>query len=308
MKPRIVVTILLGWIVGLALSPPSKSCSAAESAWKAGVARTCITPDGSYWMAGYASRNRPSEGTLQDLYAKAIAIDDAKGSRIVIVTMDILVVTKDLAAAVARRSKEKYGLPRSRLLLNCSHTHCGPEIRLYRESLHNIPDVYAKKMRKYVKNLEENLVDIIGDAIDNQRPVRLSVNQTTASFAVNRRNNRESDVPKLRKDGKLKGPVDHAVPVMQVTDADGKIMAVLFGYACHNTTLGIYETNGDYAGFAQHYIEDKHPGSQAMFVMGAGGDQNPLPRRRIKYVRQHGQALAMAVEQALTTSGRRAVP
>ena len=32
------------------------------------------------------------------------------------------------------------------------------------------------------------------------------------------------------------GPVDHDVPVLRVSDAQGKLVAVLFGYACHNTT------------------------------------------------------------------------
>ena len=91
---------------------------------------------------------------------------------------------------------------------------------------------------------------------------------------------------------------------MRVTDTDGNLMAILFGYACHNTVLNLFETSGDYAGFAQHYIEANHPTVQAMFVMGAGGDQNPLPRRRIEYVRQHGRALAKAVEQALSAPQR----
>ena len=73
---------------------------AAEPSWRAGAARTKITPDGPYWMGGYAKRTRPSKGTLQDLYAKAIAIDDADGSRVVIVTTDLLVITRELGEAV----------------------------------------------------------------------------------------------------------------------------------------------------------------------------------------------------------------
>jgi hypothetical protein len=42
--------------------------------WKAGVARVDITPSESIWMAGYAARTKPSEGVLQRLYAKALAL------------------------------------------------------------------------------------------------------------------------------------------------------------------------------------------------------------------------------------------
>ena len=280
------------------------SLSAAELPWRVGVARVKITPDGPYWMGGYASRDRPSEGTLQDLHAKAIAIDDASGSRVVLVTMDLLVISRDLGQAVGDRVAREHKLPRSRLLLNCSHTHCGPEVRLYRESLHNIPKVYARKMQAYVKDLEEKLVRLVGKAIANQVPARLDFGQGLASFAVNRRNNTQAEVPRLRADGKLKGPFDHAVPVLRVTTADKKVLAVLFGYACHNTTMGQYQTSGDYAGFAQQYIEEKHPETLAMFVMGAGGDQNPLPRRTLKLLYQHGRSLADAVEKTLDGSFR----
>jgi len=56
-------------------------------------------------------------------------------------------------------------------------------------------------------------------------------------------------------------PVDHSVPVLRVTDAQGKVAAVLFGYACHNTTTPIYHYNGDYAGYAQIALEASHPGA-----------------------------------------------
>ena len=50
------------------------------------------------------------------------------------------------------------------------------------------------------------------------------------------------------------GPVDHDVSVLRVEDADGQLKAVLFGYACHATTLSFQQLCGDYPGFAQQYI------------------------------------------------------
>ena len=141
MRSTTLPVSLFTCIGSLAILATGNVSGAAEPAWRAGVARTRITPEGPYWMGGYASRKKPSEGTLQELHAKAIAIDDAEGSRIVIVTTDLLVIPKDFAEVVSGRVAKKYGLPRSRLLLNCSHTHSGPEIRLYRDTLHNIPDV-----------------------------------------------------------------------------------------------------------------------------------------------------------------------
>ena len=101
------------------------------------------------------------------------------------------------------------------------------------------------------------------------------------------------------------GPVDHDVPVLLVTTPDGKKMrAILFGYACHNTTLDFYQFCGDYAGFAQEYIEETHPGTVALFMIGCGADQNPTPRRTLEWAKQHGRAVANGVEQALATKPR----
>ena len=112
--------------------------------------------------------------------------------------------------------------------------------------------------------------------------------------------NREADVPLIRAQGKhLKGRVDHSVPVLAVRNMDHSLLAVVFGYACHNTTLSSYQWSGDYAGFAQLTIEKHHPEAQAMFVLGCGGDQNPLPRRTIALAEQYGRELSAAVMEVL---------
>jgi hypothetical protein len=40
--------------------------------FEAGVGRVKITPPTPFWMSGYAARTHPSEGVLQDLWAKAL--------------------------------------------------------------------------------------------------------------------------------------------------------------------------------------------------------------------------------------------
>jgi neutral ceramidase len=84
-----------------------------------------------------------------------------------------------------------------------------------------------------------------------------------------------------------------------VTRDDGSLSAVLFGYACHPTTLSFMTWCGDYPGFAQLEIEKNHPGTTAMFVNTCGGDQNPLPRRTVELCEKYGHMLAVAVEEVL---------
>lgn len=76
---------------------------------------------------------------------------------------------------------------------------------------------------------------------------------------------------------------------------------MLFGYACHPTTLSFTKWCGDYPGFAQLKIEARHPGATAMFVNTCGGDQNPLPRRKVELCEKYGHMLAVAVDEALQT-------
>lgn len=269
-----------------------------QPVWKAGVASVVVTPEKAMWMAGYASRNKPSEGKVHDLYAKALALEDDRGWRLVVVTCDLISVPRPIRDSLQQAVKEKFGLSPDQLLVNCSHTHCGPEIRTTRWSLDGLPAQRLELAKNYVERLQQQLVTLVGDALGQLAPARLSYCRARCGFAMNRRT---PSVTGFRNFPNPNGPVDHDVPVLKVEDPQGKLRAVVFGYACHNTTLGIYKFCGDYAGFAQQYFEEDHPGVTALFVLGCGGDQNPYPRRTLDLAQRHGRSLATAVEAALET-------
>jgi hypothetical protein len=134
-------------------------------------------------------------------------------------------------------------------------------------------------------------------------PARLEWGNGRATFAVNRRNNPEKDVPKRQAEGTIKGPSDHDLPVLAVRGDDGKLKAVLFGYACHATTLSGQQWSSDWPGFAQEEIEEDHPGVTALFFAGCGADQNPLPRRTVELARGYGRQAADGVK-AVVTGGK----
>jgi hypothetical protein len=264
--------------------------------WKAGAAKVVITPTEPVWMAGYASRKGPSEGVLLDLHAKALALADADGRRLVIVTLDLISIPTELRQSLTARMDEQYGLKPDEVLLNVSHTHCGPMVNPSTIENWGIDTAYAAKTAAYVRQLEARIVDLAGQALANLQPSRIGYSHARCGFAMNRRLPTPSGYQNSPYPG---GPVDHDVPVLRVESPDGKLTAVLFGYACHNTTLGIQQINGDYAGFAQRDLEAAHPGTIALFLMGCGGDQNPYPRGKVEQAEQHGRTLANAVEAAL---------
>ena len=86
-------------------------------------------------------------------------------------------------------------------------------------------------------------------------------------------------------------------------ESDGELRGLLFGYACHNTTLSFYKFCGDYAGYAQEYLEEAHRGVTAMFMTGCGADQNPQPRRTLELCQQHGRSLANGFHRELPGTG-----
>jgi predicted amidohydrolase len=286
-------SVLFATWLWLAVSHPAYG-EAQE--WKAGTASIVITPSESMWMAGYASRTKPSQGVAQELYAKALALEDSDGTRLVIVAADLIGIPRALRASVEKRLQDTYGLPAQSLLLNASHTHCGPELRASKASLYGLEADRVGQAHAFMQELEAKLVRTVGDALEALSPAKLGYAHARCGFAMNRRLPTPSG---YKNSPNPDGPVDHDVPVLRVHDADGKLRAVLFGYACHNTTLNFYEFCGDYAGYAQEYLEAAHPGVTALFITGCGGDQNPYPRGKLEQAQQHGRALANAVEAAL---------
>jgi hypothetical protein len=274
----------------------SPAPAAEPEAWKAGVATQVITPAKPIWMAGYGSRNHPAEGKETDLFVKALALEAPDGGRLVLLTSDLVGVPRQLTEAVADAVRRRTGVPRDRMLFTVSHTHCGPVLRDNLEDMYPMPPEEVVKIGPYTDQLREWMIDVMVRSVANLKSARLAFGLGKATFAVNRR----KPTPKgIINDANPDGPVDHAVPVLRVETPDAKLLAVAFGYACHNTTLQFYRWCGDYAGFAQHYIQEKHPGATAFFWMGCGGDANPLPRSTVELCHRYGHRLADAVEEVL---------
>jgi hypothetical protein len=264
--------------------------------FKAGTASRVITPTGPLWMAGYASRNKPCDTKRHDLWVKALAVEDPAGNQCVLLTSDLCGIPRSLAEPVCAEVMKRAGLKREQIMLTCSHTHSGPVVQDNLSDMYDMTPEQPERIRSYTEKLRAWMVETMVAAVKDLKPATLATGQGTARFAVNRRQVTDKGVINGRNP---EGPVDHAVPVLEVKDADGKAKAVVFGYACHNTTMSFYEWCGDYAGFAQIEVEKKHPGALAMFWIGCGADANPLPRSKIELCEQYGKELAGAVEDAL---------
>jgi hypothetical protein len=97
-----------------------------------------------------------------------------------------------------------------------------------------------------------------------------------------------------------------------IESPEGKPLAVVFTYACHNTTIrnghdGFYRYHPDYAGVAAQELETRLPGSTAIYVTGAAGEIDPQPQGGLEQAEHHGKTLAAVVLVTLSRPQRRPV-
>jgi neutral ceramidase len=290
-----------GFVLGLcALLAVCERSRGAEPEWQVGIARTKITPEQPIFLAGYASRNKPFERVKTDLFVKALALKDRDGKRAVLVTSDLIGLSAAIAEPICERLHKQAGLAREQILLNSSHIHTGPALSLSAAPSEGRSAGDSERTVAYTKQLQDKTVEVVIQAFAHLEPAKLSWGSGVVNFVMNRR---EFTPRGVILGVNARGTADRSIPVLRVDTPDGKLRAVLFGTACHNTTLTDkdYMVCGDYAGYAQDYVEKEHPSAQALFMIGCAGDANPYPRGTLELARGHGESLGKEVCRVLET-------
>ncbi len=278
-----------------------------------GAAIVDITPDDPVRLSGYGNRRLEATEVAARIHARALVIGaqqspvptspqnaEAVVPLSVLLTVDNCGVPANVTAAVFDQLASKHGLLRERFAISSTHTHSAPWLRGFAPNgLVDVPAPHADHLANYEQHLIGQLVEVVGAAIESQRPGHLSRGTTTADFAVNRR---------ALKAGQWQGfgeapdaPIDRALPVLAAHDLDGQLIAVLANYACHATTeTGEFnEISGDWPGLAADMLEADHPGAVALVAIGCGADANPSPRGTHELAMKHGRSFADAVNMVL---------
>ncbi len=260
-----------------------------------GLAKVDITPETPVRMYGYAARKTESEGVAGRLKATAMAIggDEGEGPA-VLLTVDCGAVPGDIRETVFQRVAKTVRIAPERFVLCNSHNHSGPNLK----GMGSIEGAERDRLARYAELLTDRLTGVVKEALGNRQPARLELARGAVGFASNRR---------VLTGGKWSGfgcvadaPVDHELAVLRVS-RDGKVVALVANYACHNTTLrgDFKQIHGDWAGCAQQCIESDQPGVLAMITIGCGADADPCPHGTVALCEQHGRALADEVKRLL---------
>ncbi len=270
-----------------------------------GVAQVDITPDYPIRLSGYGSRRTESEGIIQRIWAKALAIGSETEEPVVVVTVENCGLPDELTEEIAHRVKQKTGLSRAHFVACFTHTHSAPCLTNAAPFLFSsdIPPEQQEKIYRYTRQLGDWLEEAALEALTNREPCQVQWSIGELDFAKNRRTQG--------------GPAEHSLPMLQVTGEDGALRAVWASYACHCTTLAGTDNHicGDWAGYAQEAIQETNPGTTALISIGCGADANPASRMmpmpdrqqevfqtRLAYAKEHGEALAQEVQRLLASN------
>jgi len=320
-KHAVVTTLLVGTILLTSVLGPS-----AEGALKGGAAKVDITPPIGVWLAGYGSRDKPSDGIMDNLYAKALVLDDGQ-NKLAIVSTDLLWITLDVTAEVRRVIREKIGIPEKNVFICATHTHFGPKIdRLAK----NWPDTPASKIdESYVHTLRKKIIDSIIIANKNLEQVKIGASKGEIPEIVYNRRTKRADgsvamtyrLPPPEPNMTF-GPVDPQVNVLRVEDEDGDLVAAMVNFACHPVSGNknieeFFSISADYPGYTVKVIEQVE-GGICLFALGTAGNMNPVrinrtnPRvrigkalggealRRIQFIPTSGDVTLKAIKKSVT--------
>lgn len=265
----------------------------SEQYFQVGTARVCISPKVGMPYLGYGwDRQDPFLGVNDDLWAKALVIDDGEQSVAIIACDMIGFPPAQFAGAVREQVTMHTGMLGIDMMLAASHTH----------SSHASIDLSTLDVKwPWVQKLSASLAGVAIAAWQQRQPATIKVaSGEIHGISENRR--------VLRSDGKVyrnwdgnapgevvrRGPIDPEVGVLVAQRPDGSPLAVLSNFTAHPIcAMSQPLVSADYPGFAMAAVEAAlGPGVTALFTQGACGDINPpVVRKSTRDAREIGLQL-----------------
>ncbi len=246
----------------------------------AGTARIDITPTVPCHMGGFAGRDHGCEGIHDHLYATSLALFK-DGNTTVISGVDILALTNDQMDKIWNMAGKRLNLKPDQLFINCSHTHAGPEVHPAFNCNTCTPGEVEQPDPGYIDRLLENIILSIETAIKNMVPADAFWDIGETFIGINRRAPDKSLYSKeatgYENFPNPDGEVDRSCPVILFKDKKGKPLSLIFGAACHPTTMRYdnYLISAEYPGVARQILEKDLEGAPALFLQGMAGDVKP---------------------------------
>jgi hypothetical protein len=229
---------------------------------RVGAAKVDITPAKSELPKQYL-------GVLDELYARAIFIDNGKSSA-VLLALDAGVVPNPLWTNVSARIEKELGVPHDNILISASHSHSAPMIGFTRGAT-GAPPTFDNKP------YEEKVFSAVKMAKQALQPAQVKYG-TGVSYLNVERDQIDPATHRWWEGANYDAPSDKTVAVITFETPSGAPIAVYYNYAMHAVLTGNLDlVSADYPGAASRYIENAlGKNVVALFSSGAAGDQNPI--------------------------------
>lgn len=271
-----------------------------------GVARIDITPPRPVRLHGFprGARAEDISAVTLPIAAQAMVIGSDEEDFVVLITTGLLGVSAEMTHELATRLNGRIGLSdASRLTLTATHTHSAPALTTVAPFIFRTPPTaeQAQHIVDYETWLMDRLVEVAVAAMADRQPAHLAIRRGAVGFAENRR---VLEKGKWKTFGvNVKGPVDHALPLLTATSEAGELRAAWVNYACHGVCWQGPSVHGDWPGAAMQEIENRHPDAVAFVTIGCAGDQNPIGVKDNK-AGEHGRTIAEEVDRLLGLSAQ----
>ena len=219
-----------------------------------GAARVDITPGYEVDLSGFAGRQNPAIGVLDPIHARAAVFDNG-ACRVVVVSLDILELTRADADAFRLLAAQQARTRPEHVCIACTHTHAAPATYPLKEC--------GTVSWRFVDDLRAHIGQVVNAAAGQVRPVRFAWATAPLDIGANRRGHTEAD---------------RTLRVLAATDDAGRCVCAILHYACHGVCLtgGNRLISGDWPGGMCSRLEQAlGADSVAMFMNGCAGDIAP---------------------------------
>ena len=235
--------------------------SAPGAVWTVGFAKAVLTPDDvgekTYYLAGYNSNN-PAEGVLDDMYARAIYLDDNTGrGGVIFCAVDCVGLSRHDVNEIRARVIESGKVPGVKSINICAtHTHSAIDT----QGLWGKSYISDGKDEAFQNSLKEKTAQTVINAYNARREGKLYYGTADISDKL----------------ADTRTPIDYnpLLTRLRFVPADGGKEIYAVNMSCHPELLGRGTTrvSADFPAYMGKRIEER-TGGEFLFINGAIGGQ-----------------------------------
>ncbi|MGE3316157.1 MAG: neutral/alkaline non-lysosomal ceramidase N-terminal domain-containing protein [Planctomycetaceae bacterium] len=247
---------LIGTLIfHLALLGCATTLSAAEKGLLAGAAKRSIVPPFPTHMGGFNDRLQSFEGVHDEIFVRAVVLDDG-ATRLIVIGSDLMAIDAELVALAREKISAATQIPAGNILISCAHNHSAPSY--YQKNKPGEADAEPSLKQFLAKQFAEAAVE----AYQQRVPARAGFHAGRLVGLTRNRQQKNNDM------------IDPQVGVVRVEEREGrKTIATLFNFTGHPVVIGSKNLllSGEFPGAASRTVEGVL-GGIAIFTQGACGD------------------------------------